>query len=534
LKRGAHRDIDRVVRNLTSVAVLGLALVYLASACGSEDDKKKDQNKDYNAGGDDTNAGGGSMKPDGGADATDGGATTTTGGATGVDGGTTGATGTDGGTTGDAGMAGSTGDSCGPGKGECDGDPETVCEQDLRLITSCGDCDTSCNPTNGEPSCVDGKCEFSCSDGYADCDGEGANGCEAALKDNAENCGACGRNCVALGSTCSVDKCAKIPLQQDQPFGSDGWASETWAFSPLGLLQTPFGSYAVRRYPLDGAATKVVWDSGNKVVGRQSLLVLGNDVYWSEQGTSKDDFTSAVYKKSISAPADELPTLAFVPEWKPHYLRETGGAFYWFSGDYQSGDLTAEIYTRAVDAPLSDHGTKIMTVDQGTHDGMEAFQVTSDALYWISNKALTGTAYELRTTPLSGGTPTVVPAVSDAFPTTAVSNYYGAPSLQAVGNTLYFNRDANDAGDGIYRYAAGDPAPTLIVKQDDVTSLLVDDSFVYYTIQNGYGLWRAKLTGSAGTKISEDAFAKIVGQDAQFVYAITTTCCNGDLYKVVK
>jgi hypothetical protein len=454
------------------------------------------------------------------------------------DGGTPGMTG-DGGTAtsvgGDGAAGDDTGDGCEPDTAECDGNPETVCEGNLTLVTSCGDCKTVCESTNATVACEERECVVkSCNAGYADCVNGGEDGCETALNDNAENCGACGRNCAALGSTCAVDKCNKIPLQQNQPIGSDNSTNETWAFSPLGLLQTPFYSYAVRRYPLDGDPTQIVWDSTNKVVGTQSLLVVGSDVYWSEQGTSEDDFTSAVYKKNILDPADALPTLAFVPEWKPQFLRETGGAFYWFSGDYQSGDHTADIYTRAINAPLSDHGTKIMSVDQGAHDGVEAFQVTADALYWISTKALGGTAYELRTTPLSGGIPTVVPAVSEAYPTTAVSNYYGAPSLQAVGSTLYFNRDANDAADGIYRFSAGDAAPTLIVKQDNVTSLLVDDAFVYYTVQNGYGIWRAKLTGSAGTQISADAFSKLVGQDAQFVYAITSTCCDGDLFKVIK
>ena len=36
-----------------------------------------------------------------------------------------------------------------PGFGECDDDPGTVCEQNLSLVTSCGDCKTSCTSTNG-------------------------------------------------------------------------------------------------------------------------------------------------------------------------------------------------------------------------------------------------------------------------------------------------------------------------------------------------------------------------------------------------
>lgn len=438
-------------------------------------------------------------------------------------------------TTGDGGAGGQGSEpvKCPAGFDDCDGKPETVCEQDLTLITSCGACDVVCNATKGVPSCTDGKCSFECDTGYADCDANGDNGCEASLSSD-EHCGSCERDCKAAGTTCSVDYCKEIPLQQGQPFGSDSSANRTWAFSPLGLLQAPFYSYAVRRYPLDGSATKVVWDSTNKGLGTESLLVVGDEIYWAEQGTSGDDFTSAVYKKSITAAADVLPTLAFAPEWKPTFLRKTGNALYWFSGDYQSGDPTAVLYTRALDAPLSDHGTKIMSVDQGTHNGMEAFQVTSNALYWISNKALTGTAYELRTTPLSGGAPSVVPAVSLAYPTTAVSSYGARPSLQAIGDTLYFNRNVNDAADGIYKFKTGDAAPQAVVLTDDVTSLLVDETFAYYTRQNVAGIWRAKLSGSAGTKVSGANVTKIVGQDEKFVYGIVSGCCAGSLFKIIK
>jgi len=139
-------------------------------------------------------------------------------------------------------------------------------------------------------------------------------------------------------------------------------------------------------------------------------------------------------------------------------LRKQGNAFYWFSGDYQSGDPGAFIYTRALGAPLSDHGTKIMSVDQQPHNGIVAFNVTADALYWITAQVGTGTAYELRTTPLSGGTPSVVPSAPGAQ-STAISRYGAVPQLQVVDKTVYFNRDANDTLDGLYSFKKDDTEP---------------------------------------------------------------------------
>jgi len=103
-----------------------------------------------------------------------------------------------------------------------------------------------------------------------------------------------------------------------------------------------------------------------------------------------------------------------------------------------------------------------------------------------------------------------VPAVA-GYPTVAVSNGNGTPSLE------------DDAADGIYSYRVGDSAPTQLVLADNVTGLLVDDEYIYYIRQNTLGVWRARITGSAGTQISDNGVARLVGQDDQFVYAISSS-----------
>jgi hypothetical protein len=518
--------------------------VLLAQACGSSDGKKKTMGPQYAGGGEGGESSGGS-KPTGGKDGSGGvAASGNDGGQTGADAGNAGTPGTVEPTagagpeaTGGAGGAVGSGDDCPTGFGECDDNPLTVCEQDLNLVTSCGDCKTTCNSTHATVACEGGGCVVkSCNAGFADCsvDASANDACETSIVNNNAHCGSCARDCAAVGSTCATDKCNEIPLQQAQPIGSDSGVNRTWAFSPLGLLHVGFNSYAVRRFPLNNDPTLVVWNSTNKTAGRESLLVQGTDVYWSELGTGGDDFTSAVFYKPITDAADTLKKLAWVPEWHVQFLRQQGNAFYWFSGDYQSGDPGAWIYTRAIGPDLNDHGTRIMTVDQGTHDGIVDFNVTSDALYWISTHALTGTAYELRTTPLAGGTPTVVPAVPGGT-TTAVTRYYGSPTLRAVGDTIYFNRETNETAlDGIYSFKKGDAAPKQIVQADSVQGLVVDTDAIYYSVQNVGGIWKAPLTGGAGVKISDDPVSRIVGQDAQFVYSISSSCCAGNIYKVIK
>ncbi len=59
---------------------------------------------------------------------------------------------------------------------------------------------TACSLANAAGVCAGGVCGApTCAPGFADCDGNAANGCEAALGSDADNCGACGNAC---GMTC--------------------------------------------------------------------------------------------------------------------------------------------------------------------------------------------------------------------------------------------------------------------------------------------------------------------------------------------
>ncbi len=74
----------------------------------------------------------------------------------------------------------------------------------------CGGCDEACPAGNGTATCSDGMCALACADGFEDCDGNADNGCELDLRDDPQNCGACGKVCLALANsvaTCSAGSC---------------------------------------------------------------------------------------------------------------------------------------------------------------------------------------------------------------------------------------------------------------------------------------------------------------------------------------
>jgi hypothetical protein len=439
-----------------------------------------------------------------------------------------------GGTSGEAGAtmtgdAGASGDGCALGSGNCDADPD--CETDFNDTATCGGCDITCSADNGTVVCEDETCRMTgCDANYGDCNGSGVDGCETLLTNNAEHCGSCGRDCAAAGATCNTNRCSTIPLQSGLGFGNDGGGNDTFAFSPLGVLHAGRSSYAVRRMPLDNSPTQLIWDGTGATAGLMSLAVVGSDVYWAQRGAP-----DIVYKKAITAAATDLPMAAFYPEYQPTFLTVQGDAFFWLTGDYQAGE-PAYVYTRPISAPSNVPGTRIVDVTQGTHGAIAGFAASTDAVYWITtNDGVAGnTDNELRMVPHTGGVPTSLPAVPGATDT-VINQTYGRPELQTVGDTLYFNRNAGTSAiNGIYRYQVGDLTPTQLVVAEDVVSFVVDDDAIYYSIQNGAGVWKAPIGGGAGQQISDGGVTKIVGHDDSFVYFIVSTCCTTAIHKAVK
>ena len=108
------------------------------------------------------------------------------------------------------------GTACAP----CDA-PNTVCSNTcVNTATdnrNCGACGRVCATVGGGTSaaattaCMAGRCVVTActlaSEGYADCDGDGANGCESNLNTRA-NCGACGRACTGDLSCLAGHVCA--------------------------------------------------------------------------------------------------------------------------------------------------------------------------------------------------------------------------------------------------------------------------------------------------------------------------------------
>ena len=83
---------------------------------------------------------------------------------------------------------------------------------------NCGSCGFQCpgrtrdavyseSGKHGEFECVRARCEFTCLEPWSDCNNDDADGCEANLQFDPNNCGGCGMKCIP-GQLCIEGKCA--------------------------------------------------------------------------------------------------------------------------------------------------------------------------------------------------------------------------------------------------------------------------------------------------------------------------------------
>ncbi len=145
---------------------------------------------------------------------------------------------------------------CAAGFADCDGMAANGCEVNTATDAShCGACGTRCTGPNGTSTCAMGACSpLACSAGFSDCDRNPANGCEAALASDANNCGRCGNRCVGMNSmgACAMGACGALTCNagfedcNNDP--TDGCETNTTTTSSCRSRPTalPAGSRALR------------------------------------------------------------------------------------------------------------------------------------------------------------------------------------------------------------------------------------------------------------------------------------------------
>jgi len=103
------------------------------------------------------------------------------------------------------------GGACDPGWGDCDGNPANGCEANLHVDpNNCTACGMKCGLKNAIDGCSDGCYIAACQFGWADCDNNMGNGCETSVTSDPNNCGGCGQLCKGLPNAtanCAAGNC---------------------------------------------------------------------------------------------------------------------------------------------------------------------------------------------------------------------------------------------------------------------------------------------------------------------------------------
>ncbi len=96
---------------------------------------------------------------------------------------------------------------CAAGFGNCDGNSANGCEAALNTVANCRGCGVACSFANAGATCAVTGCAIgTCNAGFANCDNNASNGCEVSTLSDRNNCGACGNACGA-GQVCSNGAC---------------------------------------------------------------------------------------------------------------------------------------------------------------------------------------------------------------------------------------------------------------------------------------------------------------------------------------
>ncbi len=81
-------------------------------------------------------------------------------------------------------------------------------------VDNCGSCGNACpSPPNASGTCDEGACGFVCDAGWEDCNGVIEDGCEVAVADDPDNCGACDNVCPTPDHamrTCEASACGFV------------------------------------------------------------------------------------------------------------------------------------------------------------------------------------------------------------------------------------------------------------------------------------------------------------------------------------
>lgn len=244
---------------------------------------------------------------------------------------------------------------CTPGTVSCSGTTPQTCNSSGQWVAG-----TACPTRAGATTTCTGAgvCGYTCNTGYTDCDGQAANGCEAQLASDSNNCNSCGHSCG--GGSCSSGVCQAMTLASglDNPYRLTTDSTSVYWKDNAALKSMPLAGGTIKSlvpypggYGALGANGNYMYYSGNSY--NYTCNISGGNC----SGNSNSNGTYAVdmkiyggmlyYASNVKVmtaveghfPADPQPVYNS-PNWPNGGiggLNNVGSTLYWKDFNYSSG-----------------------------------------------------------------------------------------------------------------------------------------------------------------------------------------------------
>jgi len=310
--------------------------------------------------------------------------------------------------------------------------------------TACADPDPTCQ--GGKCVCTNTVCGGSCVD----------------LQKDTKNCGACGHDCQ--GGSCNLGVCQDVTLASSQvkPYSiaTDG----------TNVYWTNY-SGSVVRVPVGGGATTSIATTGQ--VGSEYIAVDSTNVYWV------DDSSGGVINTCLKTASGCTPTvIASGQTWNIGGIAIDSSYVYWtLPGDGNGFPAISRCLKSATNCTPT-----VLITATGPGDA-NAIATDGTNLYW---------------TDASSNVVTCTISSCSGTKTTLISGYPGSLLALDSGTNIFWG-----GGTAVYQCDRTNPSKcsgslTTLASESNVTSIAVDSTNVYWSINGGSGDIRQCKVGGCG------------------------------------